>query len=365
MNRKHLMMASDLIRGVTALGFTLALLYPNITILYVLSSMLMFASPFFTSGRAAILPTIASKSELHTANSITQTTQWTTLAIGTFLGGTSVMRFGYEWAFVFNSMSFLISAVCISQLRSPDGFRVRRPEPGPEGEKSLTEERVVRPWHEYIEGLRYMRGIPLIFGLAMVGVGWATGGGAAQVLFTLFGEKVFDRGPAGIGEVWGCAAIGLLVGGTLAHRYGLRLSYPNFKWAISICYVLHGGAYVAFSQMQNYGWALFFIGFSRAAVGFTSVLNMTQLLRHVENQFRGRVFSTMETMNWATMMLSMTGAGLASDYYSIRAIGAISGILSSTTAIWWTWANLSGKLPEPPAIGVEADEVEVHGDPNV
>ncbi len=40
----------------------------------------MVASPFFTSGRAAILPAIATKEELHTANSLTQTTQWTTLA---------------------------------------------------------------------------------------------------------------------------------------------------------------------------------------------------------------------------------------------------------------------------------------------
>ena len=45
---------------------------------------------------------------------------------------------------------------------------------------------MVRPWHEYVEGLRYMRSVPLILGLAMVNVGWATGGGAAQILFTRF-----------------------------------------------------------------------------------------------------------------------------------------------------------------------------------
>jgi len=45
---------------------------------------------------------------------------------------------------------------------------------------------VVRPWHEYAEGLRYMRANPLIFGIALIGVGWATGGGAAQILFSLF-----------------------------------------------------------------------------------------------------------------------------------------------------------------------------------
>ncbi len=46
------------------------------------------------------------------------------------------------------------------------------------------------PWHEYMEGLRYMRSTPLIFAIGLVGVGWATGGGAAQILFSLFGERV-------------------------------------------------------------------------------------------------------------------------------------------------------------------------------
>ena len=85
----------------------------------------MFASPFFTSGRAAILPSIASKDELHTANSLTQLTQWTTLMIGAFLGGTSVAGFGYKLAFAFNAFSFLFSALCISRLHGPRRLPVR------------------------------------------------------------------------------------------------------------------------------------------------------------------------------------------------------------------------------------------------
>jgi hypothetical protein len=82
----------------------------------------------------------------------------------------------------------------------------------------------------------------------------------------------------------------------------------------------------------------------------------------VEDRFRGRVFATIETMNWSTMMLSMLGAGTASQYFSIRAIGAASGLLSSSTAIFWGWANWTGKLSEP-AVAPDALAVEVHGDP--
>ena len=106
----------------------------------------MFASPFFTSGRSAILPTIATKDELHTANSLTQTTGWTTLTVGTFLArrqrGAVRLSSGPSWST--RSRSFF-RRMCISRLFLPgDGFRPKR--------ESLTEADVVRPWHEYTEG---------------------------------------------------------------------------------------------------------------------------------------------------------------------------------------------------------------------
>ena len=358
-DRKRAMIASDIIRAVVALAFILTIPAHHTWLLYPLSALLMFASPFFTSGRSSILPTIANEKELHTANSLTQTTGWMTLTIGAFLGGTSVMQFGYRWAFGFNALSFVISAICISSLRRSTGsFRVER-----RGE--LTENKVVRPWREYTEGLRYLRSSPLIMGIVLVAAGWASGGGAAQILFSLFGELVFHRGPAGIGYLWASAGVGLLIGGAFAHWLGKRISFAGYKRTISVCYLIHGGSYVVFSQMESFALATVFLGLSRAAVAVSSVLNMSQLLRHVPNEYRGRVFATMETVSWGVMMLSMAGAGIASTSWSPRAIGAVSGILSSTTAFFWLWANTTGRLPEPELAGVEPDEIEVHGDPTV
>jgi MFS family permease len=358
LDRKRIMIASDLIRAVVAIGFILAIPRSDTWLLYLLSAFLMFASPFFTSGRSAILPTIANQAELHTANSLTQTTQWMTLTIGAFLGGTSITQFGYRWAFTFNALSFLFSAACISRLRvERGGFRAER--------TALAEDKVVRPWHEYTEGLRYMRASPLILGIALLGIGWASGGGAAQILFSLFGELVFNRGPAGIGYLWAAAGVGLLVGGAFAHWLGKRISFGAYKRTISICYVIHGGSYVIFSQMRNFQLALLFLAISRGAIAVSSVLNMSQLLRHVSNEFRGRVFATMETMQWSTMLLSMAGAGVASESWSPRTIGVVSGLLSSSTAFFWLWANWTGRLPEPAREGVEPEEIEVHGDPVV
>jgi MFS family permease len=210
MDRKRIMIISDLVRAGIAILFILGVPKGRTWLLYILSGALMFASPFFSSGRASILPTIATKDELHSANSLTQLTQWTTLTLGSFLGGTSVTQFGYQWAFFFNALSFLFSAWCIAHLHVEKGFRASR-----------SDMVVLRPWHEYTEGLRYMKSSPLILGIGLVAVGWATGGGAAQILFSVFGEVVFHRGPSGIGVIWGYAGIGLIIGALQTHDFDL------------------------------------------------------------------------------------------------------------------------------------------------
>jgi len=127
MDRQRMMVLSDVMRAVVAVGFGFCLLYPKIWLLYLLSALLMFASPFFTSGRASILPAIASRQELHTANSLTQTTQWTTLALGTMMGGMSVTQLGYEWAFLFNAPVLRV----LGCLHQPVAHGERFPAAGP------------------------------------------------------------------------------------------------------------------------------------------------------------------------------------------------------------------------------------------
>jgi len=337
LDRKRIMIASDLVRAVVALAFLLTIRQPRPWLLYLLSAALMFVSPFFTSGRAAILPTIANAEELHTANSLTQTTQWATLTAGTLLAGFSAARLGYHWAFIINSLSFVFSACAIWRIGVPGGFRARR--------HAGTSQ--VRPWHEYREGLAYMRSVPLVMGIGLISVGWAMGGGAAQILFALFGEQVFHRGAAGIGSIWGFAGIGLLMGGAIGHLTGRHVGFAGYKRAVTFSYILHGATYMLFSQVESYAAALVCMMLSRVGMAVTTVLNNSQLLRHTPDQFRGRVFATLESLRWSVMMVSMAAAGIASQYTGPRNIGLVAGGFGLLTAMAWAWRDWSGRLPEP------------------
>ena len=336
-DRRRVMIASDVVRALIAFGFVVLLTHRGQWLLFLLSGLLTFASPFFTSGRSAILPRITSAEQLHTANALTQTTQWLTLSIGTMLGGVSTMQFGYEWAFIANAMSFVFSALSVWKIRCGDGdFR--------------SEHRVAHQdrhfWREYSESWKYMWRTPLVFAIALAGIGWASGGGAAQILFTLFGELVFSRGAAGVGLIWGFAGVGLVLGGLLGHSLGKRLDYRRYLHAISIGFFVHGGAYMLFAAGSLLN-AIVWITISRIAMGSNNVMNRTMLLEHVPDRLRGRVFTTIQAMSDAVMMLSLGAASAATMHYPVRTIGMIAGALSASTALFWAWAVWAGKLPEP------------------
>lgn len=337
LDRRRIMLASDLIRAVVALGFVLTVHQDRPWLLYLLSALLMFASPFFTAGRAALLPTIANAAEIHAANSLTQSTSWATLTVGTLLGGWGAAQLGYDTAFVLNSVSFVFSAWAVWSLAAPGGFRAIR------GDAS----HAVQPWREFREGLAYVAGVPLMAGIAMISFGWALGGGAAQVLFALFGTQVFGRGAAGIGDIWGFAGVGLIAGGVIGHLVGRRAGFAGYKRTVTLSYLAHGVAYMLFSRAPSFGAALAWMMLSRVGMAVTSVLNNTQLLRHTADPFRGRVFATMEWIRSSVMIVSMAAAGIASQYVGPRTIGLVAGAFGVLTALVWAWADAAGRLPEP------------------
>src|SRR5438132_3253742 len=68
LDRKRIMIASDVVRALIALAFVLTIDQPRPWLLYALSAGLMFASPFFTAGGAGMLPTLVRALELHSGD---------------------------------------------------------------------------------------------------------------------------------------------------------------------------------------------------------------------------------------------------------------------------------------------------------
>ena len=103
-----------------------------------------------------------------------------------------------------------------------------------------------------------------------------------------------------------------------------------------------------FSQAESFAAALVSMMFSRVGMAVTTVLNNAQLLRHTPDQYRGRVFATMESLRWSVMIVSMAAAGIASQYASPRTIGLVAGAFGLLTATRVGLVRLgAGPCPRP------------------
>jgi len=86
-NRKHILIAADLVRAATVFGFLLVREPGDVWLLYALTAVQLALSGFFFPARNAILPDITTQDELGAANALSSATWSVMLALGAALGG--------------------------------------------------------------------------------------------------------------------------------------------------------------------------------------------------------------------------------------------------------------------------------------
>lgn len=329
--RRTLLLGADYLRAILALGFLLVSSRAQMGLAYLFGALLTAVSMFFTTAKNASIPELCAPEELMTANALTGSTTAIMQMLGGALGGFAVQGFGYRAAFTLNSLSFLLSAGLILRIRFPESQTART-------------QRLAGPSYagEFWEGLCFVRSQPIVLGLLLVGAGWATGGGAAQILFSLFAVDVYHAGESGIGLLYAAAGLGIVIGATASNIFFRHRSFAVTKWVIGISMVLTGVFYSIFSFTEALWTGVVWIALSRVVMGINNIISTTLLMNTVPAEFRGRTFSVKETVVIFTMVVSMLGAGIAQRYSGPHTIALIAGILTLLTGVLWLGANWAG-----------------------
>ena len=112
-NRRRLMIATDLLRAVTVIGFLAVDRAAELPLLYALISLQVIFSAVFITARLASIPNITSAEELPVANALSAATWSVILAIGAALGGLATDVLGTDAVFLLDSLTYLVSAFFI------------------------------------------------------------------------------------------------------------------------------------------------------------------------------------------------------------------------------------------------------------
>src|SRR5918998_3884683 len=112
-SRRMVMIVTDLLRVVVALGFLFVRTPDDIWIAYLCTVLLALFGAFFEAAKNAAVPNITGEKDLLAGNALMFSSRFLLMSLGAALGGRVSAKVGYEAAFVVNAISFLASAYSV------------------------------------------------------------------------------------------------------------------------------------------------------------------------------------------------------------------------------------------------------------
>jgi MFS family permease len=205
MRRRPMLIATDIGRavllGTIPLASVLGVL--RIELVCVVALLVGALSLMFDLAHLAFVPALVTRDYLVDGNAKLETTTATAQVVGPGLGGALIGLLGAPFAILLDALSFLASAWLIKRTRATEVAPVRSAD---------------RPgiWAEIREGLRVVRGQPLLLALVAASATMNFFGRMFLAVYVLYMTRDLGLGAVGVGLVLATGGIGALAGALVA-----------------------------------------------------------------------------------------------------------------------------------------------------
>jgi CRP-like cAMP-binding protein len=316
--RKRVMVVADLARaGLMGLLVVVALTSGSAALAILLAGASTMFSVAYHPAEDAALPLLVEEDELSAANSITSTIQNLCVALGPAVGGVLLMLGSPAMAFAVNAVTFLGSAVAISQIKT---------ELGPSaGASDAPDRKSPTTWMRIREGIEPVRSSA---GVLVLVVAWGANGfldGAQIVLFALLATGRLGIGEGGMSFLYAALGVGGVLAAGLAHRaasrprQGLALAMATFATAFAF-------AGLAFTRTPALAYVLAAI--DGAATIVLDVLVVTSIQRMLGNEVMGRALGAVDSL-----VVGLVLAGSVVTPPIVAVAGVRAAVLVSSTLV--------------------------------
>ena len=350
-SRRGVMIATDLLRVVVALGFLLVRRPEDLWIAYLCTVLLSFFGTFFEAAKNAAVPSITGERDLLAGNALMFSSRFLLMSIGAALGGWTAAYVGYQAAFIINALSFVASAYSVwlvpdAETRSQSSETITR-EP-----RSLYR----GYWSDMVEGWKYIVTHAPVATILACNLLWAVGGGANNLIADRLGGLTFadENGispDAAVAALYFAGGLGLFLGMMIARRVGAFFELR--KWTVAFIgwsLFLQGVVYALAGAMPTLVLACVMICISRILLGAEFAVQETLLMRLVPDYLRGRVSTSDRAGEMLIWALSTGVAGWSLHVVSPRTLTVITGLLSGMAGLLWLTLFVSRKVRLPKKI---------------
>ena len=312
-DRKRILLASDLFRGLLVLSIPLAFdaLGPDKGMLAMYG--LLFAAAtvrqFFDPAWESVLPEIASEEELTSANAFLSISSFGSTAIGFALAGL-LAGINIHVPFYIDSVTFAFSFLLVLAVRIPK-----------HGAQDSTTIGVVV--ENLKSGASYLWSTPILRSAFIVAVPVFLSFGLWNVLLLPMAIRVLGGSEFEYGIQEGVTSVGFVAGSFLMAKFGDRLNEGTWMVAGTVLMGVFG---ILYGLSPNIGIAILLVTVTGFLNSPMSIARRGLLQKNIPREMRGRVFSAFFVSRDVVFLIGMGGAALA-DIYPIRDLIVISSLL--------------------------------------
>jgi MFS family permease len=329
-NRKRTMFIAELLQAITLVPLFLVHSQQWIWIVYIFAFVESTISQFFIPAKSAIIPNLVDEEHLLAANSLNSMSQELTRLVGPFLGGVLLGLLGINSVIVVDAASFLISAGMIALISLPSSaIQVQE-----QSEAAHPFANMAKVWHEWAEGLQLVRkqqlitGIFVVIGVAMVGEG------IIEVLIAAYVKQVMHGNALILGWLMTAQAIGGIAGSLIIVQLS-KVIHP--ARLIPLSALIFGPLIILIANIPVFLVVLPLITICGVAVIGFFVSLITLLQSNVADEYRGRIFGALNTVQAISMLFGMilaSGLGDRIGIISMLEVDAAFNILAGILAFF-------------------------------
>jgi MFS family permease len=312
-DRRIVLVASDLARAVLVLGLVFA---RDLATIYILIFLMGLARTIFNPTVRAAFPSVVGGGDLTRANALIAGTFSTSIMVGPVLGGLLVASIGVDAAFLADAVTYLISAILLST--------VPLPYPSRESEEEEGFVRELRSGFAYLLGARVPLAIVVGAFLTILTINATV---PAEVFLA---KETFGAGDAGYGllvSLWGG---GMVLGSAMMAVLGDRI---NLVLLYFLSIFVGASALVGTGLAPAFVLALGALTVEGAATGIDNVATDTILQKRVPEAFLGRVFSIRFLGYSAGEALAYPLGGLLVDAVGPSSTYLLAGIATAAAGL--------------------------------
>jgi MFS family permease len=305
-DRRRILVVVSAFQALAALGLLLVGA-DTVWLAFVFQSTVSALAAVIGPASQAAIPNIArDEDELSKANALLGSTWGVMLAVGAAIGGVFAATFGRDAAFVANALSFVVSGVFFSRIRTP----MQAPSDPAKRRQRL------RPVADMGEALTHARRDPVLMALVLSKTTFAVGSGVVSQLAVLASD-VFNGGDGYRGILIGARGLGAGIGPALAMKYTGR----DLNRVLKVCGVsslTFSLCYLAGAWMPVFALAALFIVLAHLGGGAQWTLSTFGLQMRSPDELRGRIIAGDFALVTLTMSVTSALAGLLSDAIGVR-----------------------------------------------